>query len=203
MNLVQKFRLALMLGSVVLLNGCWNFFGGGWLWSETTEGQKVTVGFEGSCSETPNANDPALNNIRLDVAFTFHDHGFTGEGVYDQSKNGKKHMTIEAAGYSESYGVDGTCADWSEDLEAVGDGFATGSVWFYCPPGVGDPFDPVCGTAYGRILDTTHNGPDKGDEFCLEIYDGFYAGYTFGDCDPETPAGRLQGGNFTVESVIE
>ena len=115
----HRVRLALLMGSVVLLQGCWNFYGGGWLWSETTSGEKVTVGFEGSCSETPNVTDPALNDIRLDIAFTFHDHGFTGEGVYGQNKKGKKHMAIEAAGYHESYGVDGNCADWSEDVEAV------------------------------------------------------------------------------------
>ena len=182
---MRRFANVLVLGVMTLsLSGCWSFFGGGWFWSNIDPTQRVNVGLEGTCTD-----DLGTGFGLVDLELTFHDRGFPAEGVYDQNKNGKKHMAVSARN-PQPLALTDSCENF--DASILGD-FAVGAQQFvYCPQGVSE--GDACGVGFVEVRDTTDGGPDKGDVLFLTLSGGFYDGYFFG--------GELQGGNFTVENVI-
>ena len=180
MKFLKVFVVVVVTSSFLFLQGCEDFWGGGWLWSEIDPEKRVTLGFEGIC-------DDSSGDAVLTLNLTFHDRGFTGDDVYNQNRNGKKHMAIYSSDQWSVTVIGFDCGEADEEFN-IGDG--EGIVVSYCPQGLSSFNIDDCGIMGLYVTDTGDGGPSKGDTISVGLEGGHYDGY-----DLEGP---LQGGNVTI-----
>lgn len=181
MNALKQIRLviaAVLLA--VLLAGCFDILGGGWIWSALgPDAGKATFGFNLHCDEDTN---DAWGHI------TFHDHGVLIDSEYydfvDQDaywKGKAKHMAIQGdvfagLGFDLSEGDFGCSDDFALYASYIG-------TYTPVPHTIGPP-----GIFHVAVNDGGEPGPDNDDWLEITIVSGVYAGYF--------NIGYLQGGNI-------